>query len=67
MTVHLVYPGRTEATTKDLVVTKRVLVVSPFVLLAIVIAFVFGVLWAWWRRRRRRSAAATPGSVQPAA
>jgi hypothetical protein len=67
MTVHLVYPGRTEATTKDLVVTKRVLVVNPLVLVAIAILFVFVVFWFWWRRRRRRSADATPGSVQPAA
>ena len=37
MTVHLIYPGQTAATTKELVFTKRVLVISPLVLYALAI------------------------------
>jgi hypothetical protein len=56
MTVHLVYPGRTEASTKELTVTKQVLVINPIVpaALAIVLLVTAGIFW--WRRRRRRRA-----------
>jgi hypothetical protein len=54
MTVHLVYPGRTEATTKELTVTKQVLVINPIVPAALAIVLLGAVGIVWWRRRRRR-------------
>ncbi len=60
MTVHLVYPGRTEAATKELVVTKRVLVINPLVPAALALALLIGVLLVWRRRRRR------PGELRSA-
>jgi len=54
MTVHLMYPGRTEATTKELTVTKRVLVVSPFVPIALGALLLICIVLVW--RRQRRSA-----------
>jgi DNA polymerase III delta prime subunit len=55
MTVHLIYPGRTEATTKELTVSKRVLVINPIVVIALasLLLLLFGVFVVWWRRRRR--------------
>jgi hypothetical protein len=54
MTVHLMYPGKTEATTKELTITKRVLVVSPVVPIALGALLLLGASSFWWRRRRRR-------------
>ena len=54
MTVHLTYPGKTEASTKELTVTKRVLVVSPVVLVGLGAVLLICALSFWWRRRRRR-------------
>ena len=53
MKVHVVYPDNTEASTKELVVSKRALVVNP---LALVAAFlvVVNLGGTWWVRRRRR-------------
>ena len=54
VTTRITYPGRTANTTRELEVTSRVIVVSPWVpaavggLLALLVA-----AW-WWRRRRRR-------------
>jgi len=55
MTVHLIYPGRTDATTKELTVSKRVLVINPIVVIALasLLLLLFGVFVVWWRRRRR--------------
>ena len=53
--MHVIYPGRTEATTKEMTFSKQVLVVSPVVpggaavLLAVLLAY-----WFMRRRRRRR-------------
>lgn len=55
MTVHLIYPGRTDSTTKELTFSKQVIVVSPVVpegtatLLVAILLF-----WVTRRRRRRR-------------
>lgn len=54
------YPGETESSTREIDMSKRVLVISPWVLLAVVILLIAG-LWYWRRRRRRRRARpATP-------
>ena len=55
VTTRVTYPGRTAAETRQLVLTRRVIVVSPWVPAAI--GALFGLLLAtlWWRRRRRRS------------
>jgi hypothetical protein len=52
VTAHITYPGRTEAATKELTFSKRVVVISPWVpvglgLLALAAAS------GWWVRRRR--------------
>ena len=55
MTVHVTYPDRTEVATRELIFSKRVLVVSPWVLLAFAILLMCG--WgAFWQARRRRGA-----------
>jgi len=57
--VHIIYPGRNEDSTQELVLTKRVLVVNPMALAAafISIAGVIAVIAIWakrrWRRRRQ--------------
>ena len=56
MTIHLTYPGRTDAATKELTVSKRVLVISPWVPIALAGVFLFGIVAFWIRRRRRRAA-----------
>lgn len=54
VTTRVTYPGRTASQTRQLVVTSRVIVVSPWVPAALggLIAAIVSV-W-WWRRRRRR-------------
>ena len=53
MTVHVIYPGRTDATTKELIFSKRVIVIHPLVPIGLGSLFLFGGL-LWWARRRRR-------------
>jgi len=55
VTTRVTYPGRTAAETRQLVLTRRVIVVSPWAPAAI--GALVGLLLAtsWWRRRRRRS------------
>jgi hypothetical protein len=57
MRVHVIYPGRTEATTKELTFTKQVFVVSPVVPagVALLLLAAAGLFWRSRRRRRRRS------------
>jgi len=54
ITEHLVYPGRTDASTKELIVTKRVLVINPIVPIALALMLLFAAWLVWWRRRARR-------------
>jgi hypothetical protein len=70
VTTRVTYPGRTASETRQLVLTQRVLVVSPWAvaaaggLLALVAA-----TW-WWRRRKphrnRPASALDPAAGQPA-
>jgi hypothetical protein len=58
VTARVMYPGRTAAETQELTYTRRVIVVSPWVLVALgglVLASV--VFWTMRRRRRYRSTA----------
>jgi len=59
VTTRVTYPGRTASETRELVLTRRVLVISPWVPAALggLIALLAAVLW--WRRRR-------PSGNQPA-
>jgi hypothetical protein len=54
MKVHVTYPDNTEVSTKELVVTKRSLVVNPIALAALVVVLASGSTWWALRRRRRR-------------
>jgi hypothetical protein len=61
MTVHVIYPGRTESTTREMTFSKQVLVVSPVVPAGIG-GLLLAVLLFWWtmRRRRRRHVRLSP-------
>jgi hypothetical protein len=54
VTARVTYPGRTEAETKELTFSKRVLVISPWVPVAA--ALLVLCMGLWWRMRRARSA-----------
>jgi hypothetical protein len=63
ITTHVTYPGRTEAQTKELNYSKRVIVVAPWVVPAVLGAIVLLVSALWWTRRRstrRKRGAAEP-------
>ncbi len=53
MTVHIVYPGRTEATTREIILSKRVLVIHPWVVFAAMGTTVAVPLLLIYRRRRK--------------
>jgi hypothetical protein len=65
LTTRVTYPGRTAAQTRQLVLTSRVIVVSPWVpaaaggLLALIVV-------AWWRWRRRPSSNRPASALDPA-
>jgi hypothetical protein len=63
MHVHIVYPGRTDATTTEIVLTKRVLVIQPAALVLL-----GGILIAaciWYARRRRKGRTQRPTRPSP--
>jgi hypothetical protein len=55
ITTHLTYPGRSEAQTKELTFNKRVLVVAPWVPIALLSILLIAGTLIWRRRRRSRS------------
>jgi hypothetical protein len=61
--VHLVYPDRTETATKEIVFTKRVVVVSPLVPGAVILLLVAGAVWLARRRHRKDRVAEAPAIV----
>ena len=52
VTTHVTYPGRTASQTRELVLTSRVVVVSPWVPAALGGGFAVLVAAWWWRRHR---------------
>lgn len=54
VTTRVTYPGRTAAETRQLVLTRRVLVISPWVP-ALIGGLLAAIVLAWWWRRRRHS------------
>ncbi len=65
VTTRVTYPGRTASETKQLVLTKRVVVVSPWALVALA-GLIGGVAAAWWWRRRRPSLIRPGSPLEPA-
>ncbi|MGN6799953.1 MAG: hypothetical protein ACTHKS_17555, partial [Gaiellaceae bacterium] len=65
VTTRVTYPGRTENETRQLVLSRRVLVVSPWVPAAVggLLAL---LMVAWWWRRRRPSRKRRGGALDPA-
>ena len=53
LTARIFYPGQTETSTQEIDLSKRVLVISPWVILAVVVLLVL-LVWLWRRRRKRR-------------
>lgn len=55
MTVTVTYPGTTEASTKQIVISRRFLVISPWVILVVCALVILALIW-WgrrvWRKRR---------------
>jgi hypothetical protein len=70
VTTRVTYPGRTAAETRQLVLTKRVVVIAPWVPAAVGgLVAAIGAAW-WWRRRRPsddRPASALDPTMGPAA
>jgi hypothetical protein len=60
LTTRVTYPGRTDAETKQLVFRRRVLVVSPWVVVALGGLVLVVVVAVWLRRRRGARAALSP-------
>ena len=54
VTTRVTYPGRTAAETRQLVLTKRVVVISPWAIAALG-GFLAAIIAAWWWRRHRFS------------
>jgi hypothetical protein len=55
VTVHVVYPGRTEQSSKEIVLRGRVLVISPWAIPALSSLVVAALGLLLWRRRSRRA------------
>jgi hypothetical protein len=53
LTARIFYPGQTETSSLELDLSKRVLVISPWVIVVAIVLLV-AVLWYWRRRRKRR-------------
>ena len=67
MTTRITYPGRTEAETKQLIFSKRVLVIAAWVPIALAAILLAAIALVWARRRRRRSSPEpTAGGPPPA-
>ena len=55
MHVHIFYPGRTDAATTEIVLTKHVLVVQPAALVILAGIVIAGCIWYAHRRRKHRT------------
>ena len=54
MTVTLTYPDQTESATKQIVITKSMLVISPWVIVVVCVLIALVVGWRLYARHRRR-------------
>src|SRR5207245_9237861 len=54
MHIHILYPGRTDATTTQIVLTKHVLVVQPAALVLLACVLIAAGGWYTHHRRKRR-------------
>jgi hypothetical protein len=54
MTVTLTYPDQTESATKQIVITKRMLVISPWLIVVVCALIALVVCWRLYARHRRR-------------
>jgi hypothetical protein len=61
MKARITYPGTTDASTRELVITRRVLVIHPFVLYGAFGLLVLAIVW-FVRRRVRRTRARRPAT-----
>jgi hypothetical protein len=52
VTAHITYPGRTDAATKELVFSKRVVVISPWLPIGLALLLAAAGAGVWTRRRR---------------
>lgn len=66
VTTRVTYPGRTENQTQQLVLTQRVIVVSPWVPAAAGGLLALLVVGWWWRRRRRHAGRKPASALDPA-
>ncbi|TMC48557.1 MAG: hypothetical protein E6J14_10680 [Chloroflexi bacterium] len=55
MTVTLTYPDQTDVATKQIVLTKSMLVISPWVIVVVGVLLALVVCWRLYARHRRRS------------
>ena len=62
MHVHIFYPGRTDAATTEIVLTKHVLVVQPAAIVILGGILIATCIWYANRRRRRRAQGPAPPS-----
>ena len=60
--VHIIYPGHTDATTTEIIVSKHVLVVEPAAIVILVALLLAVGAWYWHRRKRRRQ---QPTNIRP--
>ena len=54
MTVTLTYPNKVDSATKQIVLTKSMLVISPWLIVAVCVLLALVVAWRLVARRRRR-------------
>ena len=65
MTVTITYPGTTESSTRSIVITRHVLVINPWVVIAIGMLVVALTGWRVRARRRRRARARARAAAKP--
>ncbi|MDQ1511012.1 MAG: hypothetical protein QOG50_2856 [Actinomycetota bacterium] len=66
MHVHILYPGRTDAGTTEIVLTKHVLVVQPGAVVVLgAVLFVAGIWYVHRRRKRRKQRPTSPSPHRP--
>jgi flagellar biosynthesis/type III secretory pathway M-ring protein FliF/YscJ len=67
MSVTLTYPNQTESATKQILITRSILVISPWLIVAVCVLIALVVVWRLYARYQRRSKqrAASMSVVRP--